>query len=334
MRVTMNQALIVGLGAAVDGTDTTHPTSTPGLDPAHAQSPACVACHQTLDPTRSIFASQMSWNYHNQTEATYSAQPGLFAFQGVQKQVSSLDDFGNTLATHPLFAQAWVQKLCYYANSRQCDAADPEVQRIVTAFTASKFDWNALVRDLMSSPITTNAKPTKTLADQGEVIAVSRRDHLCAALNARLGFDDVCGLDVATVQKGKSINTINEIVSGLPSDGYGRGSVAPVLPNEPSLFFRAGTENICEAVADLVIDPKAPTQNQKQWLSTSPSPAIADFVQTMMGLTPSDPRSAPSIAALQSHFDAAVKSGASASDSLKSTFVVACLAPSAVSVGL
>ncbi len=334
MRVTMNQALIVGLGAAVDGTDTTQPTSTPGLDATHANSPACVSCHQTLDPTRSIFASQMSWNYHNQTEAAFSAQPGLFSFQGVTKPVASLDEFGATLASHPLFAQAWVQKLCYYANSRKCDSADPEVQRIVTAFAAAHFDWNALVRDLLSSPITTSAKATKTLADQGEVIAVSRRDHLCAALNARLGFADICDLDPTTVQKGKSIGTISEIVSGLPSDGYGRGSVAPVLPNAPSLFFRAGAENICGAIADLVVDPKNPVAGQKQWSSAAPGAAAADFVQIVMALTPSDKRSAPSIAALQSHFDAAVKTGAAPTDALKSTFVVACLAPSAVSIGL
>ena len=334
MRVTMNQALIVGLGAAVDGTDTTQPTSTPGLDATHASSPACVSCHQTLDPTRSIFASQMSWNYHNQTEAAFSAQPGLFSFQGVTRPVASLDEFGATLASHPLFAQAWVQKLCYYANSRKCDAADPEVQRLVTAFAASHFDWTSLVRDLMASPVTTNAKATKTLADQGEVIAVSRRDHLCAALDARLGFADICGLDVTTAQKGKAAGAIGEIVSGLPSDGYGRGSVAPVLPNAPSLFFRAGAENICAAVADLVVDPKNPAAGQKQWSSGAPAAAIADFVHTVMALTPSDKRAAPSAAALQAHFDAAVKTRAAPVDALKSTFVVACLAPSALSIGL
>jgi hypothetical protein len=37
---------------------------------------------------------------------------------------------------------------------------------------------------------------------------------------------------------------------------------------------------------------------------------------------------------LRSHFDAAVKQGASASDALKSTFVTACLAPSSVGIGM
>jgi hypothetical protein len=53
-----------------------------------------------------------------------------------------------------------------------------------------------------------------------------------------------------------------------------------------------------------------------------------------MALPPDDKRTGPSQALLQSHFDQAVESGASASDALKSTFIVACLAPSAVSIGL
>ena len=336
MRVTMNQSLIVALGAAVDGTDATHPSSTPGLDATHASAPACFSCHQTLDPTRSIFASNFSWNYHNQTESAFSSQGGMFAFQGVTKPVSSLDDFGNVLATHPLFAQAWAQKLCYYANSRKCEPSDPELQRIVDVFKTSNYSWNTLVRELLASPITTNAKATKTLADEGEVIAVSRRDHLCAGLNVRLGFTDLCGLKIAPAAKSKQAAlTINAIVSGLPSDGYGRGSIAPVLPNDPSLFYRAGAENICEAVAQLVIDGPARTNaDARQWSSDQPDAAIGDFVQIIMALTPSDGRSAPAVDALKSHYAAAVKTGANPSDALKSTFVVACLAPSSISVGL
>ena len=65
MRVTLNQALIVALGSSVDGTD---PTITPGnpppgLDVAHATA-GCYGCHQSLDPLRSIFSANYSWNYH------------------------------------------------------------------------------------------------------------------------------------------------------------------------------------------------------------------------------------------------------------------------------
>jgi hypothetical protein len=185
----------------------------------------------------------------------------------------------------------------------------------------------------VTSPITTNAAETQTAQTSGEVIAVSRRDHLCAALNARLGLTDVCGLDA--LGKRAMVTTIPEIVSGLPSDAYGRGAVAPVLPNEPTLFFRAGTENICEVIAAQVVDPASATAGVTQWSSTQPDAAIADFVSTMMALTPSDARSAPLQALLKAHFSAAMQQpGITATQALRSTFVVACLAPSAVSVGL
>jgi len=89
MRVTLNQTLIVALGAQVDGTDATVPATTPGLDRDHATSAACVACHQTLDPLRSIFAATYSWNYHAQADPLFSAQKGLFAFHGVVKAVTT-----------------------------------------------------------------------------------------------------------------------------------------------------------------------------------------------------------------------------------------------------
>ena len=137
-----------------------------------------------------------------------------------------------------------MQKLCYYANSQACDTTDPEFLRIVKDFQTNSYSWNELIVDILSSPLTTNAKATQTTSQNGATVAVSRRDHLCAALNFRLGFDDICGLLPTTVPVSP---TIVQIVGGLPSDGYGRGAVAPVLPNVPSLFYRSGTENICEA---------------------------------------------------------------------------------------
>ena len=334
MRVTMNQTLIVALGAQVDGLDPTVPPSTPGLDTVHASQAACTECHRTLDPLRSIFAATYSWNYHAQDEAAFSAQKGLFAFQSVTAPVTNMGDMGTILAQHPLFAQAWAQKLCTYANSSPCLTTDPEFLRVVKVFQSAGDQWNTLVAELMSSPLVTNASPTATAAANGEVVAVSRRDHLCAALNARLGFDDVCGLNAVTRKQEQA--SITQIASGLPSDGYGRGATMPVLPNQPTLFYRAGTENICSIVAAQVID--VPTAKQTagvtQWSSAKPDAAIADFVSIVMGLVASDPRAAPATTLLTAHFAAAMKQGATATAALESTFITACLAPSAVSIGL
>jgi hypothetical protein len=166
------------------------------------------------------------------------------------------------------------------------------------------------------------------------VIAVARRDHLCSALSVRLGLTDVCAIDALSVTKLKS--TIGQIAPGLPSDGYGRGAIAPVLPNQATLFYRAALENICSALAAQVID--VPTAKQvvgaKSWSSKSSDAAIADFVSTVMALVPSDARAAKASDALTRHYQAALTSGKSASNALKSTFITACLAPSAISIGL
>jgi hypothetical protein len=336
MRVTLNQSLIVALGAQVDGTDATKTPGSPppGLDSAHAGGGACFGCHQSLDPLRSIFAASYSWNYHNQLDPAWSAQKGLFSFQGVTEPVTSMADFGGALGAHPLFAQAWVQKLCYYVNSSPCLDSDPEFKRIVSLFQSSGYAWNTLVAELLSSPLVTNASRTATSDAHGEVVAVARRDHLCAALDARLGLADVCGLRAVTAKAAKAL--IPSIAAGLPSDGYGRGSVAPVLPNQPTLFYRAGLENICETVAAQTIDVASANQqpNVKQWSSGDPDTAIVDFVSLVMALAPSDPRSGPAGDLLHAHFTQAVAASQTPTNALKSTFVVACLAPSSVSVGL
>lgn len=88
--------------------------------------------------------------------------------------------------------------------------------RIVNGFQSSNFDWNALVSELFSSPLVTNATETKTSDMNGEVIAVGRRNHLCAALDARLGFTDLCGLDALSQTTSSQVKLI---ATGLPSDG-------------------------------------------------------------------------------------------------------------------
>jgi hypothetical protein len=333
MRVTLNQALIVALGSSVDGNDATVPPGSPAPgDQAHSAAPACYSCHRTLDPLRSILSANYSWNYHNQTDPVVAEQNGTFAFRGVVQPVKTVDEFGRVLASHPLFASAWAQKLCYYVNSVPCPSDDPEFLRIVAAFKSSGYHFDTLVTELLASPIITRANKTANADGEGEVIAVSRRDHLCEALDARLGFADVCALDVASRNEG----VIPAVAAGLPSDGYGRGSAAPVLPNAPTLFYRAGVENICVTAAAQVIDVPAGNQvsGVKQWSSSNPAGAIADFVSTLMALVPSDPRASAAVELLEAHFNQAKAQGATASDALKSTFVAACVAPSSISIGL
>src|SRR5262249_48354337 len=155
------------------------------------------------DPSRSILASTWSWNYHAQQDPAWSAEPGLFAFRGVVRPVANVDDFGAALAEHPLLPQAWAQKLCFYVSSSACDPSDPELARVVGRFVDSGYAWDVLVKELVTSPMTTRAAKTATTQANGEVIAVARRDHLCASIAARLGLDDACSAaDIAAIVSG------------------------------------------------------------------------------------------------------------------------------------
>jgi len=123
------------------------------------------------------------------------------------------------------------------------------------------------------------------------------------------------------------LKSVQQIATVLPSDQYSRGAEAPVLAADPSLFFRTGMENICAAIAGQLIDAGAPPR----WTSDNPTPAIADFVHTLMGIEKA--RDATPLSILTSHFQSARTAGLGASDSLKSTFVLACLSPSVVGIG-
>lgn len=332
-RVTVNQAVIVATGMQYDGLDATPSPQTPGLDTVHAADSACAACHRLLDPTRAIFSATYSWFYNQATDPQLQAQKGLFLFRGVSHPVASLDDFAAVLAAHPAMPAAWAQKLCTYLNSAPCQPDDPEFQRIVGDFKQSG-SWSQLVRAMASSPLVTRMANTQTYAAQGEVVAVARRDHLCAALSARLGLRDPCG-QVLALGQNSGIGAVPAIASGLPSDGYGRGATVPVLPNAPTLFYRAGVENICALLAAKVIDAKADANQPeaRQWSSKSPDAAIDDFTALLVGLAKTDPRWQPVRALLAQHFQDAQKS-ASKTDALRSTFVAACLSPTLLGVGL
>ena len=326
-RVTANQTLIVALGHAISPQNATLPPSTASVDQTHApQGTACYACHQSLDPMRQFFRQQYSYYFHPQTDPEEISLPGSFGFRGIAVSGKGIYDLAGQLAAHPDFAGAWVQKLCTWANSARCDETDGEFARIATIFSDSYYNWRTLEVTLLSSPLVTYLAPTRTVSQGGEVFPVSRRDHLCGALSNRLGITDACGLDVNTVVP-QDLRQVQFIARVLPSDSYSRGAEEPVLANDANLFFRTGMENMCAIFAARLIDAGSGTR----WSSASPDAAIADFVHTLMGVGAG--RDATLLSILGEHFQAAVAAGVSASDALRSTFVIACLSPGVVGMG-
>jgi hypothetical protein len=339
-RVTTNQALIVGLGRSFDDSGTTLQVNENSSDSMHVQpNTACYGCHHTLDPMRDFFRETYSLSYFTQYAAEATLPPtGTFAVEGGPAVTGNgVRAFAQAMAQHPAFAAAWTQKLCAFANSSPCDDSDPEFLRIAQAFADSKFSWKTLVRELMSSPLVTFAASTKTAVTNGVIISIARREALCASLEERLGLVDLCSLR-GPLPAGAAMGGINQIRSrarnlalAIPGGGYARGDTTPLLPHDSNLFFSGSTENLCQVLAERLVDQPA---GQMKFISIDREPAIANMISMLMGLPPGDPRSADMSKILHDHFAEALAAGANVKEATQSMFMLACSSPLGVAIGL
>ncbi|MES1175436.1 MAG: hypothetical protein ABUL62_14030 [Myxococcales bacterium] len=324
-RDTLNQSLIVGLGRSINPVDKgTSTVLDNGKDGQHSDPTSpCYSCHQTMDPMRNIFRQAYTYSYHAQHDPAQTFSTATFDYLGEKAALTSFDDFANALVNHPLYPIAWTQKLCYYANSSGCTEEDPEFKRVVKAFVDSKYDFHTLLLELFSSPLITGQAATKTWRDLGETVSISRQDHFCAALTNRLQL--ATNLCVGITDN----TTKTAVTNNVPLDGYLRGAEAPALSTAQTPFYRGATESLCAYAASLTVD-----KMKSRYDSTKKDAAITDFVANIMGITSADPNSATVTQLLQDHYAAAIAAKASPTDALKSTFIVACLAPTSVAVGL
>ncbi len=324
-RDTLNQSLIVALGRSINPVDKgTSTVLDSGKDGQHSDPTSpCYSCHQTMDPMRNVFRQAYTYSYHAQHDPAQVFSTATFDYLGQKAALNSFDDFANTLVKHPLYPIAWTQKLCYYANSSACSESDPEFTRVVKAFTDSNYDFHALLRELFSSPLITGQASTKTWQDAGETVSISRQDHFCAALTNRLQL--ATSLCAGITDK----TTATAVTNNIPLDGYLRGAEAPALSTAQTPFYRGATESLCAYAASLTID-----KTKSRYDSTKKDAAITDFVTNIMGITPADASSATVTQLLNDHYNAAIAAGAKPTEALASTFIVACLSPTSVAVGL
>jgi hypothetical protein len=339
-RVTTNQALIVGLGRSFDDRAVTVQVSETSSDDKHVQpNTVCYGCHQTLDPMRDFFRQTYSLSYFQRLDPMTGVIPaqGVFAVDGVGiKMGAGIAAFASAMAAHPRFALAWTQQLCQFANSTACREDDPELTRIAAAFAASNHDFRVLVRELFSSPLVTFAETSKTAAEVGVVMSIARRETWCAALEARLQIPDICslrGLPAGTGPAGSDQlrKRVRNLAQSIPGSGYTRGDEHPLLPHDPNLFFHAATENFCLVLASSLVD--API-GQGRFVSSNRAASIANLTSLIIGLPAGDPRLGDMTALLNEHFTAAAATGVTAREAMQSTFLLACQAPPALSLGL
>ena len=315
-RVTTSQTVITALGEIFSPVDQTQTLRHDGLSADHAApGSTCYGCHQFLDPMRLYFAKTLSTRYHV-AEKPMTGSPS-FAFEGLSHDGGDLFTLATTLTQHPHFAAAWVQKLCYYANSQSCDEKDPEFKRIVNVFVDSKYNFKAMLRELFASPLVTGASPTLTYKNQANLVSITRNQHLCQLLDERLGMAGSCALAAS-------------FANLIPDDSFRRGSAVPVQPAITSLFHFSAAEKLCDRVASRVVGTGATSLfNPNQ-----PEPVFDRLTQDLMGLSPTHSRYPAARAALSDHFRAARATGASATISMRSVFTLACLSPEVMALGL
>ncbi|MEI9940923.1 MAG: hypothetical protein WDO69_27210 [Pseudomonadota bacterium] len=338
-RVTANQAMLGSIGLAYTNADSAIvlPPTTTAIDGEHAvDGSACYGCHKSLDPMRQFWGN--SFDYNDKQFTGKSAGPASFGYGNVSGNGKSLADFGSFLQqvtdeqvtgnVISRFALEMTQKLCFFANSTKCDETDPEMRRIASAFETSSFKFDVLVSELFSSALVTNAEPTKTNQEYGATVSIMRRDQFCQALSNRLAVPDICEINLPTPTGVTS--AMNRLAGALPADSFSRGVAAPVTPSDPSLFFRAASELLCEAVAAKVVDSGAGAK----FTSTDVATAVEELVTTVMGVPPTDPQHQAAVAVLTSHFNDAKTGGATATNALRSTFSAACQSAPSLALGI
>lgn len=325
-RGIVNQALIVALGKSINPSDKAGTIVLDFGDDAEHSDPtsACFTCHRMLDPMREVMAKTYSYAFAQQTDPAKLALEPVFDFLGITTPTPTLEDFGNALASHPLYASGTTQYLCYYANSAPCTDQDPEFQRVAKAFEDSNFNFRTLVRELMSSPLVTGASRTRTLEDRGDVVSIARYNHLCTSLQTRLKLDsNPC-----------AANSL--LAAVIPADGFARAAEAPTLSTDPTMFFRSAAERLCMSLAVQVVDSAKPV-----FTSADKTGALDRMMTDVMGVSQADPAYTDAYAILTEHYDAALaakgntgNAAQKATQALRSTFTLACTAPTALTIGL
>ena len=252
----------------------------------------------------------------------------------------------------PLFAISVAQQLCFWGNSNACSPSDPTFRGVVADFVSSKYNFPSLVKELFSSALMTGAAATATYpadsAGNATVpISISRQAHLCAALSNRMGVSDVCALTAAVPTSTQS--TTLTIAGSVAADAFSRGSQTPVTPAYPDLFYRAATEELCENVAKLVVDATGGPYTSSSTSCANGDGLLTKFVEQVMGLNPSDTLHDGALMILENHCGLAAKvkttttgggfgggttSTSAQTNSVRSTFVLACESPSSLGIGL
>ena len=315
-RVTTSQTLIVALGE-ICRPPTRRCRSTWPAWPRSTPSPARPATAATSSSIRC--ASTSPGSSRSNTRLLTARAPSLdrslsrASFRMAATSTTSRRRWQGTPSSRRVGCRSCVTG----AKSQPCDTADPEFVRVAKAFVDSGYDFKTLLVELMSSPLVTGASGLQTFATAEPFVSITRKQHLCQLLDARMGIDDACG--------------VASLFAGLvPEDEFARGSAEPVQTAVTGLFHFAASEQLCLKLASKLVGDAAASRFQV----SEPASVIDELTSSLMGLPPGHSRHDTTRGELQAHYDAVLAAGNTKTDALRSTFVVACQSPDVTAIGL
>ena len=305
-RVTINQALIVGLGLTFEAGDVTPHGDLDALDTEHASDAECFACHRMLDPMKQVFDNQYSLSRGIRGRENRKDVSASFAFHGFEADLNSIEDLGQAIFDHPNFAKGWVGKLCNWATSSACNEDGSEFNKLVSIFTSSGYNMRTLVTELFASPLVTGSQYVDDFEQSAPDIVINRTNHFCTTMAARLNQvresqglpssprADICNLSNNAIGKAKL----------LPQDEFSRGAIDLIQSVSFDPFISAGYVQLCESVSSSIVNAGSGTSNADSIFdSNNVERSINELVTYVMAIPPSSDGYSDAIAALQKMYD-------------------------------
>ncbi len=308
-RVTANQTMIAGLGLTFEAGDITPSGDQSAIDNAHAgpNNAECYACHRMMDPMRQVFKN----SYHvfrSRALTTPTKVTAAFAFHGSSAPLNSLDDLGKAIFNHPNFANAWVGKMCNWANSAPCDSNSAEYLRLVEVFKNSGYKLKTLAVELFASPMITGVSYTDAFAEAGPSVVINRTNHFCASIKARL--DQVRasqGLPPSTTTNVCNLSGTARAKAGLlPEDEFSRGSIDLIQSVNIDPFLTMGYRQLCETAGNSLVSFNAGatgTNYEKIFNASNPTRSLDEMTTYIMGIPPESAEWSTTRAALKKMYD-------------------------------
>ena len=305
-RVTINQALIVGLGLTFEAGDVTPHGNLEALDEEHAGDAECFACHRMLDPMKQVFDNQYTLSRGIRGREDRKNVTASFAFHGFEAELNSIEDLGQAIFDHPNFAKGWVGKLCNWATSNACNEDGSEFNKLVNVFTSSGYNMRTLVTELFASPLVTGSQYVDDFNESTPNIVINRTNHFCTTMEARLqqvresqGLPsspraNICNLSNNAIEK-------TEL---LPKDEFSRGAIDLIQSVSFDPFISAGYVQLCESVSNSIVNAGSGTSNADSIFdSNNVERSLDELITYVMAIPPSSDGYTDAREALQKMYD-------------------------------